>query len=158
VSAGRNTLKGLFHPINPEKYKGDHRKIVYRSSWELQAMSRFDKDVRIVWWSSEEMCVQYYNPVKQREARYFPDFIIGVGQANGLIRKIMIEVKPDGECRPPIPPKNRNAKRRHRFICETATFAINQAKWEAARKFCEKHGMHFQIMTEYELGLKKRKA
>lgn len=155
MSVGRRTLQGRFIPLNPQKYRGDAKEIVYRSSWELAVMSRFDKDVRIKWWSSEELVIRYYNPVKEREARYFPDFVIGVVNG-GVERIIMIEVKPHAETLPPKPPKNRNAKARHRYLTEKATYAVNQAKWAAARELAQRKGYHFQIMTEYEIGLKKR--
>ena len=35
-------------------------------------------------------------------------------------------------------------------------YVTNMAKWEAARKYCKKKGWEFKIVTEYELGLKKR--
>ena len=41
---------------------------------------------------------------------------------------------------------------------ETLTYAKNQAKWEAARKYCDKNGWEFKILTEYELILKQRKV
>jgi len=86
-------IQGIFTPSNPKKYKGDAKNIVYRSSWELKCMIRFDSDTRIVWWSSEEGFISYPNPVKKRMARYFPDFLIGVKNSKtGKERVIMIEV------------------------------------------------------------------
>ncbi|CAH6634879.1 Head completion protein [Escherichia phage vB_Eco_TB34] len=35
---GSNTYKGKYVPENKEKYKGDIRKITYRSSWERWIM------------------------------------------------------------------------------------------------------------------------
>lgn len=155
MAAGRRTLQGRFYPINPQKYRGDSKEIVYRSSWELAVMSRFDKDIRIKWWSSEEFVIKYWNPVKGREARYFPDFVIGV-QHGDVERIIMIEVKPHAETLPPKPPKKNHAKSMQRYLSEQDTFAVNQAKWKAARELCQRKGLHFQIFTEYEIGLKKR--
>ena len=34
---------------------------------------------------------------------------------------------------------------------ENYTYVINQCKWEAARKWCDKHGYKFLILTEKEL-------
>lgn len=150
------TLQGIFKPLNPKKYKGDPNKIVYRSSWELRAMQKFDKDPRIAFWSSEELIVPYYNPVKERPARYFPDFVIGIDHGNGIITKCMIEVKPHAECHPPKPPKVKKAKSQQLFIERTLTYHQNQAKWNAAEDFCMKYGWKFIVMTEYELGIKKK--
>jgi hypothetical protein len=30
-------------------------------------------------------------------------------------------------------------------------FAVNTAKWEAAKRFCEKHNIEFKILTEEEI-------
>lgn len=37
-----------------------------------------------------------------------------------------------------------------------ATYQVNLAKWEAAKKYCVKMGWEFKIVTEEELGIKKR--
>lgn len=44
--AGRQTYKGSFVPENIQKYKGDPRKITYRSSWERYVMKWLDKTTR----------------------------------------------------------------------------------------------------------------
>ena len=119
------------------------------------ACKRFDTDTRIIWWASEEFHIKYYNPVKEREARYFIDFFICIRQ-NGIDRVVAIEIKPFYETHPPRPAKDRHAKSRHRYLTEKATYDVNQAKWAAAREFCKLKGMEFMILTEYELGLKKR--
>jgi len=33
-------------------------------------------------------------------------------------------------------------------------YAVNQAKWKAAREFCEDNRVEFKIITEDELGIK----
>lgn len=67
----------------------------------------------------------------------------------------MVEVKPDKQTRPPAKPE-RVTKR---FLYEAATYTTNEAKWEAATKYCEKHGMEFLIITEKDIdGNKKEKA
>lgn len=118
-------------------------------------MQRFDTDKRILWWASEEYPIPYYNPVKQRDARYFIDFFICIRQGR-VDRVVAIEVKPFYETNPPRPAKDRHAKSRHRYLTEKATYDVNCAKWDAAREFCKVKGMEFMILTEYELGIKKR--
>ena len=39
----RRAYKGLFKPLNPQKYKGNHKNIIYRSSWEKRFMGYCDK-------------------------------------------------------------------------------------------------------------------
>ena len=49
-----------------------------------------------------------------------------------------------------------NPKRRTKsWAYSVRTWAINQAKWKAAREYCKDRGYEFKIMTEYDLGIKK---
>jgi hypothetical protein len=147
-------IQGIFTPSNPKKYKGDSKNIVYRSSWELKCMIRFDTDSRIVWWSSEEGFISYPNPVKKRMARYFPDFLIGVKDSKTKReRVIMIEVKPHKETVEPVKPTTKDKRRLRRFITEHATYAVNKAKWKAAEAYCEDQGWTFVIWDEYTIGV-----
>lgn len=145
-------MKGIFRPKNPQKYNGDPRNIVYRSSWELKLMMRLDSAKNVIWWSSEEMSIPYVSPLDDRIHRYYPDFI--VHRINTKTKKpetIMIEVKPHKETLPPKRPTS--GKPTRRFLTEVATYGKNQAKWKAARKVCQDKGWKFVIMTEHELGL-----
>ena len=87
--------QGYFHPRNQEKYIGNPQNIVYRSSWELKFMQWCDRTPSILKYGSEEFSIPYYNPVKQRVCRYFPDFIIEVLESDGKIQKYVVEVKPE---------------------------------------------------------------
>ena len=40
------------------------------------------------------------------------------------------------------------------WVHSVETYAVNQAKWKAAREFCADRNIEFKIMTEYELGIK----
>ena len=40
--------QGRFNPRNPEKYKGDVRNIIYRSSWELKFLQWCDRNDKIL--------------------------------------------------------------------------------------------------------------
>ena len=147
---------GTFKPIHPEKYKGDPSRIVYRSSWEEKLMRRFDTSGDIKWWASEECIVPYvmktYDQRKKEwvytHHRYFPDFVV-CRVLNGKEDIIMVEVKPFKET---IKPTHKPKKRRASILKEELTYAKNTAKWEAARRFCEKQGWLFQILTEKEIG------
>ena len=148
------TLQGRFRPKNPDKYKGDAGNIFYRSSWERAFMRWADSNSSVLAWQSEEKVVWYYDPIAKKKRRYFPDFIIKYKNKDGIIMTEMIEVKPQAQVDgPPTNPKRRTAA----WARAVQTYITNQAKWEAAKKFCEKKGWEFVIITEYELGLKKRK-
>ena len=47
-----------------------------------------------------------------------------------------------------------NEIRRKTMINESMTYVKNQAKWKAAREFCEDRKLEFKIMTEKELGIR----
>jgi hypothetical protein len=142
------TYKGIFKPKNPAKYNGDASNIIYRSSWELRVMKYFDDNPNVIWWASEELSIPYKSPVDNRMHKYYPDFVAKLKVKTGLIKTVMIEVKPNAQTKMPV--QKRQTKR---FIQESATYAINQEKWRAADLFCKEHGWQFQILTEKELGL-----
>jgi hypothetical protein len=148
-------MQGRFTPRFPEKYKGDVDNIIYRSSWELSAMMRFDKDPNIVEWASEEvsegMVIPYINPVDGRWHRYFVDFKI----KNKRGETFLIEIKPASQVNKPQERNSKGRKRQGRvFLGEMVEWTKNQAKWEYARKFAEERNWKFVVLTEKELGIK----
>ena len=148
------THKGKYFPKNPEKYKGDPTMIEFRSSWERTFMKWCDLRESIVSWQSEEGWVPYYDPIQKKHRRYFPDFLIRVRDADGLIRTQMVEIKPHKEV---VGPEKNPKRRTKSWAYAVKMYVTNQAKWEAAKKLCKEKGWEFVIITEYELGLKKRK-
>ena len=142
------TLKGIYKPQNPKKYIGNPNMIVYRSSWERKFCMYCDTRDAIKRWASEEINIPYYNPVKKRPARYYPDFYIESVDKEGKLRKILIEVKPLKETKPP-----QYKRRTKNVLIAEAMYSQNQAKWNAAREFCLDQGWEFKIMTEKELGI-----
>lgn len=145
------SYKGKFLPSNPDKYVGNHENIIYRSSWELKAMKYFDMNPNIISWASEELFIPYLSPVDNRQHRYFPDFLIKVKKKDGQFETYLIEVKPENQTVQP----QKKSKKTKKYLNESITYAINQAKWKAADIFCQKNGWKFIILTERELGLKK---
>lgn len=140
--------QGRFMPSRPEKYVGDINTIEYRSGWELKFMKWADENPGVLKWASEELVIPYISPVDQRGHRYFTDFVILVQNRAGEQKKYVIEIKPSKETMPP-----KGAKKTRRLLQETATYAVNQAKWHAADAWCKKHGMTFMVLTEKELGV-----
>lgn len=147
------THKGKYKPKNPGKYRGDHTQIEYRSSWERTFMKWADLNENIKQWSSEEMCIAYRDPVQKKTRRYFPDFIIRYVDTDGLIITEMIEVKPYKEV---VGPETNPKRKTKSWVYAVHMYVTNRAKWEAAEKYCKERGWKFRIVTEYELGLKKR--
>jgi hypothetical protein len=141
--------KGPFRPKNPQKYKGDPTKIIYRSLWELRMMRYFDSTDAVLEWSSEEVIIPYRSPKDRKLHRYFPDFVVKLKEANGNINILMIEVKPLVQTKEPI----NNSKHPRRYLKEVMTYGINLAKWKAAQEFCADRGWQFKIFTEKEIGV-----
>ena len=148
--------KGRFKCSNPSKYKGDPSKIIYRSTWELKAFRWLDANPDVVYWQSEEVVVPYVSPKDNKIHRYFPDLVFELKK--GDKRQVyMIEIKPEKQMVPPNPAR-RNAtpsgRVSTRYLREAATYSINDAKWEAAKKYCAQKGWIFKVWGETALGIK----
>jgi hypothetical protein len=140
---------GRFTPKNPQKYVGNHRNIIYRSSWEARVMNWLDKSPDIISWASEELIIPYISPVDGKAHRYFPDFLVKVRDKQGSLNTLLIEVKPKRQATEPVK-KSRITKQ---YIREVVTYSVNQAKWKAANEYCLDRGWEFKILTEQDLGL-----
>lgn len=142
--------KGRFYPSNPKKYKGDSRNIIYRSLWERKFMVYCDLNENILEWGSEEIIIPYKSPIDNRWHRYYPDFFIRVKDKSGSIKTYIIEIKPKKQVKEPVKnPKNKTKQ----WVSEVYTWGVNQAKWEAAKDFCEDKLWEFKILTEDDLGV-----
>ena len=142
--------KGKFRPNNPQKYTGDPTNIVYRSMWEFKFMRYLDSHPDVIKWASEELTIPYRSPIDGKIHRYFPDFFVRKKNPQGMIESLLIEIKPAGQTKEPVKKKNINRA----YINEVATWGVNQAKWEAAKSFCEDRKWKFLILTEKELNIK----
>jgi len=145
-------FQGKYQPRNPQKYVGDVDNIVYRSSWELKAMNWLDSNTSILKWGSEELIIMYVSPKDGRPHRYFPDFVMQYKTSKGEIKHAILEVKPSVQCQMPKQPKRQTK----RYLNEVVTYAVNQAKWEAARQWASKKGWDFVVLDEYALNIAKR--
>ena len=146
------SYKGYYKPKYPSKYKGDPTNVIYRSLWERKLMIYLDNHPEIDQWSSEEFAIPYKSPIDGKFHRYFPDF--WVKKKNGQV--MVIEVKPKAQTKPPdIRNKNKTPTGRisRRYLREVKTWGVNEAKWKAAKEFCEDRKWDFKIMTEKELGI-----
>lgn len=135
--------QGRYTPEHPEKYAGNVNDIVYRSGWELQTMIRFDRTESVILWNSEGLAIPYRSPLDNEIHRYFPDFVIKVKDRTGQIKVYMIEIKPHAQTK--LRTQKRNTRK---FLSEVATFAVNTAKWAAAKEFCKGQGWIFEVLTE----------
>ena len=142
---------GIYKPTNPQKYKGNPTRIIYRSLWERKFMDFCDNNPSIMEWGSEEVIIPYRCPTDGRVHRYYPDFYVKIKSRSGVISKYIIEVKPKKQTQKP----NENPKRKSAaWKREVLTYMKNRAKWSAAENFCEDRKMKFMILTEDQLGIK----
>lgn len=141
-------LQARFLPKNPAKYAGDITKIFARSSWELHVMKFLDSSAAVIKWGSEELVIPYIKPTDGKVHKYYPDFVVIYRDANGGIRKEILEVKPLKE----------SLAESAKSIHDKVALAINIAKWNAAEAFAAQNGMTFRVLTEKSLFVNKPKT
>lgn len=151
MAYGANAYKGKWKPRNPLKYKGDIHNITYRSSWELKFMNYCDQRSNVLAWSSEETIIPYISPIDGIAHRYFVDFKMTIRNLDGTVTTYLVEVKPEKYTKEPKKPKRQSKK----YFDEAIMWCTNQAKWEAAKKYCDRKGYKFIILTEKHLGVNK---
>jgi len=137
----------VYVPINMAKFDGKEYPVI-RSSWERQFCQYLDINPSILKWDSEAVAITYIDPVKRKQRRYFPDFIMQVRDKDGKEKIFLVEIKPHKEV---VPPKNSKKKSEVSKIYESNTYMTNMAKWKAAEDYCLKHNMTFRIITEKEM-------
>ena len=168
MSESAKTHQGYFQlTLNPEKYVSSdpNEPIIYRSEWERKFCEYCCKSPSILQWSAEPISIPYYNRVANLEeckkygldpnnpanwkiANYHVDFWVKIKLPSGNTEKWLIEIKPKKECQPPKPCKSVKLKDQKRYNQEAKTWLINQAKWAAAKAFCEKQGWKFYVFHE----------
>ena len=158
MSKYRSAHKGWYRIVNQDKYRQPLDEsmqsskpgyVKYKSSLELRAIQYADAHPGVKWWSLEPFCIYYIKPTDGKVHRYFPDLLIN---QNGNL--ILIEVKSSDEVKQPCKPRGtgtRAARAVMNYNNALMTYYINQAKWAAARKFCQEKNMHFCILTERDL-------
>jgi len=143
----KETYKGKYKVKNPAKYRGDMNNVIYRSSWELKLMNWCDTNESVLEWGSEVAVIPYISPVDNKVHRYFVDFYMKIRDKHGVEQKYLVEVKPKKFTQEPVKPRRVTKQ----FIDEVFTYGVNQAKWKAAREFCEDRRWKFVVLTEDEL-------
>ena len=136
--------KSNFRPRNLKKYRGNHKNITYRSSWEHKFMKWLDHNDKVLEWNSEEIIIPYRSPIDNKLHRYFPDFWLKYVNKNNQIEERVVEIKPRSQTSPP-------KKSSKRYLKEVMTWGVNQAKWEACIQVCKTKGWKFEIFTEKHL-------
>ncbi len=137
----RKWQQGKYTPEFPEKYLGDPNEIWYRSSWELYFNDYVDHNPYVIAWASESIAIEYLNPFDGRVHRYYPDYYVKYVDKYGNTCEEIIEVKPLSQIVLPKKPSKQ----------QQATFMINKAKWTSCKRFCDKRGLSFKLLSEQQL-------
>lgn len=133
--------QGKFNIKNPEKYIGN-KTPMYRSGWEFAFMKLCDENPAVVKWASEAIKIPYRNPLTGKQTIYVPDFFINYLDQNGNQHNELIEVKP----------ANQSIKERvGKSVHNQAHYILNQAKWEAARAWCNQNNIKFRVVNEGDI-------
>lgn len=127
----------MFYPKNPQKYMGDPTNILCRSSWEREVCILLDRSPTVIKWASEEFAIPYKSPLDNKIHQYYPDFYIE-WMKEGKVYINIAEVKPHKQTYL----KPRASKK------TKMQYAVNTAKWQAAKQLCEEQGFNFELLTE----------
>ena len=138
--------QGDYTILNREKYAGNGNPR-YRSGWELSFMKFCDSNDNVLQWASESIAIPYRHPLTGKMTQYIPDFLITYRTRDNTVRAELIEIKPKKQS--VIESKMSNKDR--------AIVAINYAKWAAAQKWCNQHGLTFRVITENDMFANGRK-
>ncbi len=129
------------------KVQDERYLINYKSSLELACLRYCDYNKHIVKFSLEPFAIQYLKPTDGKMHRYFVDFYIEFSTGD----RFLVEIKSSGETVAPNIPKKKTQKAVFNYNNALQTFAVNTAKWDAAKKFAVQQKMKFIILTENEL-------
>lgn len=105
-----------------------------------------DNNANVLRWASEEIKIPYHKPTDVGPNRgkiryYYPDVYLEYKNSSGEIVKELIEIKPHKE----------TCLTKKSTTYDKVAIVINEAKWNAAQQFCDKHGLKFRILTEKSL-------
>lgn len=143
--------QGYYKPLNPHKYIGNEKSIIYRSSWEKKFMIKCDNRDDVLTWSSEPVSIRYFSSWDNKYHTYYPDFYMKTCKQDGTIEEFLVEIKPHQQIQKPQKPKKRSKKalRNYQYLAEQ--YIKNRDKYAYAQKWAEERGMRFIVMTEKSL-------
>lgn len=152
---------------NPDKYMESLPEPVYKSDWERKIFAFCDYNPFVTRWGYEPFAISYFSPVKQRMSIYKPDIYVECQYNDGTKEKWLMEIKPVAYSVMPKAPKAVQEgatakqilnfqKRDLAYQRKSMDVITNYAKWEAAEKWCQNHGVNWIVLNESNtLGLFK---
>lgn len=153
-----NNRTGFYKLFNPEKFvppldsfmgsfDESTMSIQYKSNLELKAFKYCDANPHVVKFSVEPFNIKYTKPTDGKQHRYFIDLFIEFVSGD----KFLVEIKSKGETIPPRKPSKNTTKAAMNYQKALQTYAVNLAKWTAAKEFAAINKMKFLILTEDQL-------
>jgi hypothetical protein len=138
--------------------------VYYRSSWEKKIMYWLDNKKEIIKWGAECLRIPYQmthfdnGDMKVKEHSYYPDFYYEMRNSDGILKQVVVEVKPQKEYEMVLKltegklnvPEN-GLRKLKSFEYELKLAQKNRNKWETMIKWCNKKGYEFVIITENHL-------
>lgn len=142
--------QGIYQIQNPHKYIGDINDCKYRSSWEKKFCTYCDLNPKVKRWGSEVSKVPYIGYDNNKHV-YHIDFYVEIEDETETGKKMLVEVKPSTECKPPKKPNRITAKSLESYEYSLKMYQKNILKWQAARQYALDRGMQFVIVNENHL-------
>ena len=141
--------QGYYKVNNPDKYAGDPRVVIFRSSWERKFMIMCDLNPQIIRWGSEPVEIRYYSPLDQRAHIYNVDFFIEVFDNEGKVVRYLVEIKPSNQIdEMPVLEGRLTEKKVQKYESLMKAYHINKAKQQAATQWALDRGMRYIVLTE----------
>jgi hypothetical protein len=157
---------GNFIPKNKDKVikLNAERGLYYRSSWERKIMFWLDMNEQVIKWGAECLNIPYQmthfenGDARVKKHTYYVDFYYEMRTADGVLKQVVVEVKPKKEYnmvialnagKLSVPEKG--TKKLKNFEYDLKMAYKNKNKWETMINWCNKKGYEFIIITEDHL-------
>ena len=126
-------------------------------------MVYFDENTNIIRWNPEIIKIPYIKnawnnellEMKLSEHLYYPDFYYELKRSDGSISRVVAEVKPYAETKPPKLNPNPTPKQLKNFEYSLKEYSKNLDKWKFCIEWCKMKGFDFIIVTEQTFKIKK---
>lgn len=159
----KDTHKGNYKLVHPEKYMSNIPLPVFKSEWEQKIFVLMDINPFIIKWGYEPFSIVYASPHYLKTALYKPDIYCECKYSDGNINKYLIEIKPTKYMILPKEPKlsksttdanklEKFRKKKINFDMTTMDVMVNAAKWNAAEVWCKNRGVNWLILNEKNVG------
>ena len=161
-----NYNSGNYIPKNKDKVLKLNTQggVYFRSSWEKKIMVWLDLKPEIIQWGAECLEIPYQmthfenGDTKIKAHRYYPDFFYRMRSSDGVLKEVVVEVKPlkdynmvialsEGKLQTP----EKGLKKLKSFEYDIKQAQKNREKWMAMIEWCKIKGFEFIIITEENL-------